>query len=249
MKRCDQTLLAVTLFLFIAVSPARAFYNPAAGRWLNRDPIEEKGGKNLCAFAENAPLLKFDPDGKIVITQLKWEKGECGKYTVEWDFKLSNPAPCTGYLVQEVEMSKVVKYCSLKNEVQITDHYWEVWPVTMNDSWSNIARRYGYTDQFANGKYPNSKGSDQKRGVVAFYCARTTDAGDPNDDPANWGSIASSGGLPATRTRPSWWNKVQPVEALEYHWANANWDCCCEKPFSNADRGEMTWPVRQEPYN
>lgn len=93
MKRCDQTLLAVTLFLFIAVSPARAFYNPAAGRWLNRDPIEEKGGKNLCAFAENAPLLKFDPDGKIVITQLKWEKGECGKYTVEWDFKLSNPAP------------------------------------------------------------------------------------------------------------------------------------------------------------
>ena len=35
------------------------YLDPVHGRWLNRDPIEEKGGENLYAFCGN------DPDGKI----------------------------------------------------------------------------------------------------------------------------------------------------------------------------------------
>jgi RHS repeat-associated protein len=40
------------------------FYNPSTGRWLNRDPIEEKGGLNLYAFVHNDPTSKYDSDGR-----------------------------------------------------------------------------------------------------------------------------------------------------------------------------------------
>jgi hypothetical protein len=43
---------------------ANAFYNPQAGRWLNRDPIEERGGINLYAAAANDLLARVDPLGK-----------------------------------------------------------------------------------------------------------------------------------------------------------------------------------------
>ena len=49
------------------------YYSPALGRWINRDPIEEKGGLNLYAFVNNAPVNKWDRlgllfDGGVVCT-------------------------------------------------------------------------------------------------------------------------------------------------------------------------------------
>lgn len=44
-------------------APAHAFYNPQQGRWLNRDPIGERGGFNLNAFVENDSISKIDPLG------------------------------------------------------------------------------------------------------------------------------------------------------------------------------------------
>lgn len=40
------------------------YYQPATGRWLGRDPIEELGGLNLYGFTENDPLSAFDILGK-----------------------------------------------------------------------------------------------------------------------------------------------------------------------------------------
>ena len=37
--------------------------DPRAGRWLNRDPIEEAGGLNLYAYVNNDPLRRVDPLG------------------------------------------------------------------------------------------------------------------------------------------------------------------------------------------
>ncbi len=39
------------------------FYIPAVGRWLNRDPIAERGGLNLYAFVGNDPIGSLDPFG------------------------------------------------------------------------------------------------------------------------------------------------------------------------------------------
>jgi RHS repeat-associated protein len=42
--------------------PFRA-YNPNIQRWLNQDPIQERGGINLYRFVRNNPLSNFDPFG------------------------------------------------------------------------------------------------------------------------------------------------------------------------------------------
>jgi RHS repeat-associated protein len=39
-------------------------YDADAGRWINRDPIEEEGGLNLYQYVYNSPPNYIDPDGK-----------------------------------------------------------------------------------------------------------------------------------------------------------------------------------------
>ena len=39
------------------------YYNPVDGRWINRDPIEEKGGINLFEFLGNNSVGNLDPTG------------------------------------------------------------------------------------------------------------------------------------------------------------------------------------------
>ena len=39
------------------------YYHAALGRWINRDPIEERGGLNLYGFVGNSSLLNFDVVG------------------------------------------------------------------------------------------------------------------------------------------------------------------------------------------
>ncbi len=39
------------------------WYNPSAGRWINRDPIDEYGGTNLYAFVGNNPMNALDARG------------------------------------------------------------------------------------------------------------------------------------------------------------------------------------------
>jgi len=36
------------------------YYSPSLGRWLSRDPIEERGGLNLYGFVNNDPVNKWD---------------------------------------------------------------------------------------------------------------------------------------------------------------------------------------------
>jgi RHS repeat-associated protein len=36
------------------------YYSPSSGRWVSRDPIEEKGGPNIYGFVANDPMQRFD---------------------------------------------------------------------------------------------------------------------------------------------------------------------------------------------
>jgi RHS repeat-associated protein len=42
------------------------FYDPNWQRWLNRDPIGERGGMNLYRFCDNTPITSVDRNGRIV---------------------------------------------------------------------------------------------------------------------------------------------------------------------------------------
>jgi RHS repeat-associated protein len=43
------------------------YYDPSAGRWVNRDPIEEEGGSNLYGFVQNWPTFHIDIDGRRIL--------------------------------------------------------------------------------------------------------------------------------------------------------------------------------------
>lgn len=53
-------------------SNVQAFYNPSTGRWLSRDPIEERGGANVMGFCQNDGIGRIDVLGRdyyIVTTE------------------------------------------------------------------------------------------------------------------------------------------------------------------------------------
>jgi RHS repeat-associated protein len=57
---------SLALFLFLSAAQiASAFYDPSLGRWLNRDPIGEKGGHNPSPLTRMDPpvLTRSDPPG------------------------------------------------------------------------------------------------------------------------------------------------------------------------------------------
>jgi hypothetical protein len=57
----NRTTMALVILLgLLEVQDALAFYNPQTGRWLNRDPIGEKGGRNLYAHTRNRPTISWD---------------------------------------------------------------------------------------------------------------------------------------------------------------------------------------------
>jgi uncharacterized protein RhaS with RHS repeats len=55
-----RRLLNLLLLLIAFSNMAQAFYDPAQGCWLSRDPINEEGGLNLYVFVENDGINKLD---------------------------------------------------------------------------------------------------------------------------------------------------------------------------------------------
>lgn len=63
----------IQLFLAFLPMAALGYYSPDVGRWMTRDPLEEKGGLNLHAFCENDPVNSVDPLGKNrYMTTFRW---------------------------------------------------------------------------------------------------------------------------------------------------------------------------------
>ena len=58
--RCRLMLFILAVSLQITLG----YYDPAAQRWINRDPLEEQGGINLYQFVGNSPLVGVDPTGR-----------------------------------------------------------------------------------------------------------------------------------------------------------------------------------------
>ena len=61
MKRILCSLILISLFS--CLYSASGFYDPNIGRWVNRDPIGERGGVNLFGYVGNRPVSDLDPYG------------------------------------------------------------------------------------------------------------------------------------------------------------------------------------------
>ncbi|MFO1511321.1 MAG: RHS repeat-associated core domain-containing protein [Verrucomicrobiota bacterium] len=57
-------LIVMVIALAGLLPAARAFYAPTQQRWVNRDPINEKGGINLYSSVRNEPVGFVDPLGE-----------------------------------------------------------------------------------------------------------------------------------------------------------------------------------------
>jgi hypothetical protein len=63
--------LLLLLALFCAPHLASAYYDPGAQRWINRDPIGERGGLNVYRFLRSDPMRNLDPWGLSCESDLK----------------------------------------------------------------------------------------------------------------------------------------------------------------------------------
>jgi len=66
--RMNSRRLILRLFFGIVVAytcVASAFYDATVGRWLDRDPIEERGGRTLDAYVSNDPIDFIDYLGMV----------------------------------------------------------------------------------------------------------------------------------------------------------------------------------------
>ena len=65
------------------------YYNPATGRWPNRDPIAEQGGHNLYGSVYNDPLSRIDTNGREIGSICP----KCGQYYVGVHICPPSPQP------------------------------------------------------------------------------------------------------------------------------------------------------------
>jgi hypothetical protein len=65
MKTVRMSIVKIYAFglALLTLQTAHAFYQPTAGRWLSRDPIEPKTELNIYALAQNNCINKYDPLG------------------------------------------------------------------------------------------------------------------------------------------------------------------------------------------
>ena len=69
MKPTNRNLAGslTALCLIIAIQTSPAMYDPYSQRWLNRDPMAERGGINLLRFTANNPLGRVDLFGLSIV--------------------------------------------------------------------------------------------------------------------------------------------------------------------------------------
>src|SRR3974390_1466007 len=134
MHRMNKTILLGTVccFTLLCGASAFAFYNPSTGKWLNRDPVEERGGTALYLFCNNETTSGHDADGRITVTTVTQPPyiTVCGSYKIEWSFALDNPPKEDGYIVQKVTYEYHYTDTEDTEKHETTDFtkvYWEAW--------------------------------------------------------------------------------------------------------------------------
>jgi hypothetical protein len=232
------TLVAASCALLVA-REAFAFYNPQTGRWLSRDPVQERAERTLYTFVKNDPQDKADLRGALTISHIP-RAGEtlpCGGFKVDFEFRLDDPQnwAIDGYFVQEIRVTERFNPCNRPNapgSIARMRPFWEAFPNLpfLGIAWSFDT--FYFLGAHGVGATPGSGGLlswHHAWGEVKFFAKTTTGFlellwghGDP-----------SSGDAPSTNTKPTWWDDDEAVEGPASHSVISYWDCCCGKNISS----------------
>jgi hypothetical protein len=231
---------------------AFCFYNPSAGRWLNRDPLRQAVDLNIYGFTRNSPVDAFDPDGQITVKTLtEHPTSTCGSFDIKFDFMLDTPAAEDGYIVQENSIDFPYTDCTFVHGND-GDHFWEAWFVKAGQRFSTTQWQHNgdnYTDhtKYQGEKPGKSTGGKANGSIKFFFKRRTGNLGDPGANPptdpdpsTGWTfrlRSAWSGDLPSTRAKPSWWDETSDNgEAPAQRSIWVKWTCC---PGCQPDESEI----------
>lgn len=130
-----MVVLGVLCVGMFAPLTAKGMYDPKHGRWLERDPFAianatfaptgepaiekafdptkpEPDGTNSYEYVRSRPSNLIDPQGLLaVIPRAPAKFGKCGDYFQQYDFEFPIDPPCSGWIIQKVEMWAVCKKC------------------------------------------------------------------------------------------------------------------------------------------
>lgn len=162
----------------------------------------------------------------------------CGQDVVCWTYSLDKPAPCDGYLVQEVRVFTRQDECCKtipRAPIAPTRVFWEAFAVS-NTGTTPAPGSIGQTDCSSPGQgffFEDSVGTYYVEADVKFYCKNpipgiTFGIGNLEAD-ALWGHGLVTGGGPTQNlqsgNRPIWWSNI-PVEGPTQRTRSLEWDCC-----------------------
>ena len=180
----------------------------------------------------------------INVTTLKFDKLTCGGRKVRWKFELSDPAPCDGYIVQQVDRYQDIEKCppggkDPSQPAKPTETFWEAWYVKKGDKVDEDFAKFNFTDESNFPSHDDERGIDVIVGTIKFFCKKETgDLGKqdkkPEDKDSKWGpgKVPVSGGLPSTKEKPGWWED-KPEAGPASRKASSNWVCCPDVAKTN----------------
>ena len=130
-------------------------YNPLDGRWINRDPIAEKGGRNLYGFEYNNPYQRVDIRGLMSMETCKKLLEKFKKSTETKRFIQKS----TDHLVRNINDNKEEKRsCNINVSCSTEKCHWG-WANSANRTYDHKLKRYTYTiDVFVNPCKHDSEG-------------------------------------------------------------------------------------------
>ena len=191
--------MLIALLSIVMTHSAHAFYNPETGRWMNRDPIGERGGLNLYGMVGNDIVNKVDASGLlpviptpqfaggvqgqgmpgVTVKELTSRKGTCGDFAIGWAISLDRNAPCSGHIVQEIKRNLKYTICTTNEQKLNSTHYFESWevrndsPMTeeqRNSKFGGITGRLTQNDTWSDNSRSCTRGTLEIISEVRFVC-------------------------------------------------------------------------------
>jgi RHS repeat-associated protein len=215
------------------------YYDPTAGRWINRDPIAEEGGCNVYAMVLNAPvdmidLLGLDPDsGKPSVFDPMVQDPASGIYRIIGELNQirdSKGRPCYVVTIKKssatvAEFFKALKECDL---TLVSGH---------GEKRAGGSTDFQLEDKSVDTQYARQTAQGLHHGVFITGCHiyPMNDQTDSDPDPKTRGVQNIEEPKPGqSKNRDKFVQKKSAEQAIREkleQYKNKKSNECCEKPF------------------